>query len=178
MQSETDKNLEGVISLAKLQLGEYKLWTKDEIAGLDLNDISKLTLYFIAEENNWRRIPSTTCIKKRFHFSGDCTILYTLRDKRLIFNVTVADIIKFYGVDFLGCRYRRFNPPSRLEWLHQYLDDIKGSGGNGGSVLSLKNKLEFSRSPTYPRHYIALMEICGKPCYYPLGLHIPVGLYI
>lgn len=173
MQVKTE-DMEGVIALEKLQRGEHKVWTKEEIENSDLPDISKEISYFIARRNTFKEPPSTKEIRSKFKLHADCNEIYLLKKRRIIFNVTIPDIIKFYGPDYLGL-YHSHNLPQHLKWLYPYLNFLSRSTGKkgGGGVFSWSEKSEFSRSLRYSRYWIALLELDRVPCYHPLGLHIP-----
>lgn len=170
MQNRINKETEGVIGLKKLQSGKYKLWRKEEIESSGLLDSTKEILYFIAEENSRRRTPWQKDIERGVSYSSFSirTKLNLLKKREMAFSFTILEIIKFYGLDYLGYHHGNFNPPEHLEWLGPYLKNLKRSG----SVASLSERLKSPRISNYRLYWIAMLEKDGLPCYLPLGLHI------
>jgi len=170
MQSEIVET-EGVVALRKLQNSEYKLWSTEEIEKSNLSSVSKEVLYFIAKENVFRNIPQLKEIIKRFKLHRAGSEVYELRNREMVFSITIPEIIVFYGFAYLGLRGGSFHPPPHLGWLGKYLGETRI--GRRGGTLSWTEKLKSARSPRYNRHWIAMLEKDGSPCYLPLGLHIP-----
>jgi len=165
MQKETVKETEGVIAIRRLQSGGYKVWRREEIE--NLSDVEKDILEFIGEEDNKGKPPWQQDIFKKITLS-DKNIrdkLKKLKEKEMAFSVAIEEIVKCYGLEYLGYSGRGFNLPEHLGWLDPYLEEISGSW---------TQKLNSARSSAYRLYWIALIENedC-LPSYLPLGLHIP-----
>jgi len=150
--------VEGIEALEKLYRGECKIWTREDVENFRLPNCSKLPevskgiLYFIAEENNRKRIVLRRNIMDEFKQCND--ELYSLKRKgiEMAFNVTIPEIVKFYG--FKNSGYTRsgcFNPRGELKWLKSYLDKLRGGNWK-------KNKLRCPRNLNYRRYWIAVLE--------------------
>jgi len=185
---ENSKKTEGYSGIEKLQKGGWKVWTKEEAEEYVWRHIKEYSpvknrekvLNFIAIRNSWEEVPTPKEIKKGISltrgYTGNVlrwtrgytgTVLRWLKEKEMIFDFTMGEIIKFYGLDFLGFRYGHFNLPKPLKWAAPYLGEIKGVRSSGTPWHKK------GRGPTSQLHYVGLVELDNRPCYEPLNLHIP-----
>jgi hypothetical protein len=168
MQQESVEETEGIIALRRLQNNDFKLWSREEIESSNLSNKSKEILFYVAKQNSFRKIPSQKEIRQKFKIYDYYSLL--LRKREMLFGVTIPEIVRFYGLDH-NIRCGRFDLPSHLEWLEEYLKEI--SSGNRGSKLPWHEKIKSARSPTYNRHLVAILKDKNElPCYLPLGFHI------
>lgn len=166
-----EETTEGIVGLKKLQNNEYKIWSMEGIENADLSNELKEILYFIARENRSSRLPSYREIKNLIKGNiGPHKVLHPAKKKEMIFGVTIPEIVKHYGINYLDYRGGDFHPPEHLEWLKTYSRKFKG---RRGSSFSWYKKIKNPRAPAYTRYWIALLEIDNEPCYIPLDLHIP-----
>ncbi|OGI12463.1 hypothetical protein A3K64_04435 [Candidatus Micrarchaeota archaeon RBG_16_36_9] len=101
--------------------------------------------------------------------------MYDIKREGMAFSVTVPEIIRFYGIEYLRIRKRSYSPPPHLKWFGFYLHEIINEKRKGDSLsIGKKIKPGSVRASRYNGHWIALTEDeRGLPCYLPLGLHIP-----
>lgn len=167
----------GCAALRKLQNNEFKIWTKEEIRNSNIGDTSKEILFYIAKHNSFRAIPSSMEIKKKFNLPTNHIVFRPICYEEMAFSVTIPEIVRHYGTEYLGKHMSHFSPPDHLKWLKLYLEEPSKDRGKGkGGALSWDEKIrpENVRSTVYPIYWVALLKHENdKPCYEPLGLHIP-----
>ena len=174
MQSKCIEATKGFVLLDNIQNNKLKLLSTEEIKNSDLPDINKEIIFYVAKKNNFQKIPPQREIRKIFGLR-ECTDLFiSLEKKRLLFRVTIPEIVCFYGLDYLGFNRNHFYPPSHLKWLNNYLG-MSYASHCAGMPWPERIKPENSTSRTYDRHLIAPLkdEKTGLPCYLPLNFHIP-----
>jgi len=112
MQAKHLKEAEGVIALRKLQNNGFELWTKEEIENSNLPDKSKQICFYIAKRNSLGEIPSKPEIIKSLKLGNDAYArINVLKDKEIVFDLTIPEIVGFYDLSYLGFRSGRFHPP-------------------------------------------------------------------
>jgi hypothetical protein len=125
MQSGSDGETEGIVSLRKLQRNDYKIWSKEEVEDSDLPNMVKEILYFIARENNFKRIPQQRDIRRRFHLPGSDKRIYLLKEREMAFSITLVEICRFYGLKYLGYHHGHFQLPPTLEVAQTILGTVE-----------------------------------------------------
>jgi len=171
IMQEIIKETEGIIGIRKLQNGEYRLWNEEEVQSSDLLESSKRILYFIGKKNSWRKVPWQKDISRDVGYASHNInlSLRVLKEKEMVFSLTMYEFIKFYGLEYLDYRCGCYHPPEHLSWSKHHLDRL---GSRTSRTMALHERL---KSPRKGRVYwIAMLEIDGMPCYAPLGLHIKV----
>lgn len=122
--------------------------------------------------NSKEETPSSQFLKRLFKLGSGYQQLLELRNKKMMFNFTLPELIRYYGGENLFRGYRiRF--PENLEWANKYMEDI--GPHNRGSSLSFKEKMkpENGRSTVYPRHWVStLLDENGLPYHLALGLSV------
>ena len=172
---QAEEETEGIIALRRLQNNELKARIREEVENSNLPEKPKKIFFYIAKHNSFKATPSSKEIRKKFKIGEKCYELQLLKDREMAFNITMPEIVKFYGLDYLNFHTKYFSPPPHLSWLKQYLDEFM-IVGRGGNRLPWYKRIEPERvrSGFYDRHWIAtLKDENGLPCYIPLGLHIP-----
>jgi hypothetical protein len=175
MQAKVVEETEGAAALRKLQSNELTFWTMRELeTAFPSQCEEREIIYYISRQNNFKAVPSTVEIKKRFKLSLDVKPLYTLRKLGLAFNFTIPEMAGYYGLDYLGARNGTFHSPKHLDWSKECLSEM--TNGTHGSKLPLYKKImpENARNSAYDRRWIStLKDENGLPFCLPLGLHIP-----
>jgi len=175
MSGSTTGETEGIVALRKLQEGGFKVWTREEIEKIPhyvFRTRTKKILYYIAQQNSRQRIVSSKEIRTKFDMAESYSPYFLLK-RGMGFNVTIAEIVGFFGFDYLRFSRGQSSLPKHLEWLYPYIDDER-IGSPQGSRLSWVKRVKAGRPLTYERYWIALLEgEDGRPCYDALGLHIP-----
>lgn len=167
MQIETVQETDGAAALRMLQEGKYRVWTIEEVENSSWSRVEKGILYFIGEDNTRPNIPYVKSIEIDLNYDNLLKKLKLLKKERMVIGFSKIDIVRRYGLDYLGYSWGRFFPPKHLLWLKKDLDSMSGSRG---ATMPWHKKLSSSRNDRL--HWIALLEINGALCYEPTGLHI------
>jgi hypothetical protein len=164
----------GQDNLRKLQSGDFRLFSEEEIKCSKLYSAYAEIPIYVAKMNSFKAIPSSPEIKKRFGLGLNTNAMRYLEEREILFDITIPDILKFYDIKPSS---RASCLPAGFEWLRHYLQatSIHACRSRGGAHSWEEKKMN-PRGSVYERHFIAnLKDKDGLPCYAPLNLHIKTG---
>jgi hypothetical protein len=126
--------------------------------------------------NSKKETPSSPFLKRLFKLDPNYPQLLELRDKGMMFDFTLMELIRCYGGENLFRNYH-IRLPENLEWANKYMVDAGSKGRHSrGSALSFREKMkpESVRSSKYPHRWVStLLDENGLPYHSPLGLSMP-----
>ena len=168
---ETFKRTKGVVSLDRLRDSGYNNWTREKMERVLQPRHQREKYLFIVRENEKNKIPSIQDIMDQTGFSraSISPSVRLFRDAMMVINFTTAEFLIHCGLArntienyFIG----DIGVPRELYWIEPYVEDEILDLNRRAKVRHFNNPRPRNRA----RHYIALYEDDGVPCYETLNV--------